>query len=78
MMWYTATHSVVIVNLQGSLIIQAQMRCMAKREEQSAPVRCSARREESRSEENRDSYSDKLNKTNLLPALFDAGLPDRK
>lgn len=62
---------------------------VAMREEQRAPERWSALRErEGKRErrrrgelllaESRDVYSNNLNETDLLPTLFDAGLPQRE
>lgn len=62
----------VIANLRGSSIIRAHRHCEATREELSAPTRCRAERE-SCSEETVVFIIIKINKTNLLPALFKAG-----
>lgn len=70
-MIYTATHFVVIANLRGSSIIRARRHCAATREELSAPTRCRAERE-SCSEKTVVFIIIKINKTNLLPALFKA------
>lgn len=65
-----STHFAV-ENLQGSPIIQAQMYCTAMRQE---------KREREREKscfkgEECDVYSNNLNRSDLLRALFDAGLP---